>query len=283
MKDWRIDVEDVAKAAGRKTRLVACSPVSFLNGVRADAKALSEIAHAHGGYLYLDVIHAAGAAPIDVKALGIDFCACSDYKFLMGDRGLGFYYVREDLQGRVAKRFQYGDRQFSDIQYHVFPHDPPVPRPCSWRERAGARSYFEVGNIATVVPAGHADNLRFLNELGVDRIQAHVKPMADRVRRESAAAGLSLHDAGGNAHSDFLIRRARSRAACRENEAGQCRREDSVEPDACIVLGVSPHGRCRPVPGSSRLTNWRNSRASAPPTRTASASPTPACGRLSCS
>ncbi len=189
MKNWRIDVNDVAKVVDKKTRLVACSLVSFLNGFRADAKALSDLAHAHGGYLYTDVIQAAGAVPIDVKALGIDFCACSGYKFLMGDRGLGFLYVREDLQGRVAKRFQYGDRQFSDLQYHIFPHDPPGPHPCSWQVRAGAGGFYEVGNIANVVAAGHAENLRFLNELGIDRIQAHVKPMVEKVRKELPRLG----------------------------------------------------------------------------------------------
>jgi selenocysteine lyase/cysteine desulfurase len=189
MKDWRIDVNDIANVVDKKTRLVACSLVSFLNGVRADAKAISDLVHAHGGYLYTDVIQAAGAVPVDVKALGIDFCACSGYKFLMGDRGLGFLYVREDLQGRVAKRFQYGDRQFTNPQYHMFPHDPPGPRPCSWDQRTGAGSFYEVGNVANVVAAGHAENLRFINELGVERIQAHVKPLVEKLRKELPLLG----------------------------------------------------------------------------------------------
>ena len=32
--------------------------------------------------------------------MGLDLCACSAYKWLMGDRGFGFLYIREDLQGR---------------------------------------------------------------------------------------------------------------------------------------------------------------------------------------
>jgi len=189
MRDWHVPVEDVARVVDKKTRLVACSLVSFLNGVRADAKALSDLAHAHGAFLYTDVIQAAGAVPIDVKALGIDFCACSGYKFLMGDRGLGFLYVRQDLQGRVAKRFQYGDRQFSNPRYHMFPHDPPGERPCSFQQRDGAGAHYEVGNIANVVAAGHAENLRFIHELGVDRIQARVKPMVEKLRRELPVLG----------------------------------------------------------------------------------------------
>lgn len=71
-----------------------------------DAKRLSDLAHAHGAYLYADIIQAAGSVPVDVKALGIDFAACSNYKWLQGARGAGFLYVREDLQGAADERLE---------------------------------------------------------------------------------------------------------------------------------------------------------------------------------
>ena len=189
VKNGRVDVNDVAAAVNRKTRLVACSLISYLNGVRADIKALAQVAHGVGAYLYADVIQAAGAVPIDVKTLDLDFCACSGYKWLMGDRGLGYLYVRRELQGKILKRLQYGDRQFSEVQYHMYPFDPPGTRPASWKHRSGAGSLYEVGNVANIVAAGHADSIRFILELGVDRIQAHVKPMVDRLRKEMPRLG----------------------------------------------------------------------------------------------
>jgi selenocysteine lyase/cysteine desulfurase len=83
----------------------------------------------------------------------------------------------------------YGDRQFSGFQYHMFPHDPPGPRPASWTSRTGAGSLYEVGNIANIVAAGHAESMRFILDLGVDRIQAYVKPMVDRLRKEMPRLG----------------------------------------------------------------------------------------------
>ncbi|MBM3737926.1 MAG: aminotransferase class V-fold PLP-dependent enzyme [Acidobacteria bacterium] len=209
MKDGRIDIRDVEKAVNRKTRLIACSLVSYLNGYRADVKALSDLAHAHGGYVYADVIQSAGAVPIDVKALGLDFCACSGYKWLMGDRGLGFLYVREALHGSVMRRLQYGDRQFSNFQYHMYPHDPPGPRPASWKARAGAGSFYEVGNVANVVCAGHADNLKFVLGLGVPRIQAHAKPLVDKLRRELPRLGYPCLTPDGTPSpiSSFIVER----------------------------------------------------------------------------
>jgi selenocysteine lyase/cysteine desulfurase len=76
-RDYRIDLHDVETVVDRKTRLIATSLVSYINGYRQDARALADLAHAHGAYLYTDIIQAAGSSPIDMSALGIDFAACS--------------------------------------------------------------------------------------------------------------------------------------------------------------------------------------------------------------
>ena len=105
---WRVDPEDMEQAIDRDTILVSTALVSNINGFLHDAKATSEIAHAHGAYVYADIIQGAGAVPIDVQALGIDFAACGTYNWLQGDRGFGFLFVREDLQDTVVKRSRYG-------------------------------------------------------------------------------------------------------------------------------------------------------------------------------
>ena len=98
-RDWQTDVRDIERVVDRKTKLISIALVSNVNGYLQDVKAISDLAHAHGAYVYADIIQCAGAIPIDVKAMGIDFAACSTYKWLMGVKGYGFYYVREDLQG----------------------------------------------------------------------------------------------------------------------------------------------------------------------------------------
>jgi selenocysteine lyase/cysteine desulfurase len=188
-REGRVELSDLERLVDRNTRLVALSFVSYLNGFVPDVKRVCDLAHAHGAHVYTDVIQAAGAVPIDVRALGIDFCACSGYKWLMGDRGLGFLFVREDLQGKVLRRTQFGDRQFAEFQYHMYPHDPPGERPASWKAVGGARGHYEVGNIANIVAAGHAESLRQILEWGVERIQAHARPLAETLRKELPALG----------------------------------------------------------------------------------------------
>jgi selenocysteine lyase/cysteine desulfurase len=177
-KDWIIDIRDVERAVDRQTKLVSMALVSNVNGYLHDVKAVSRIAHAHGAYLYADIIQAAGAVPVDVGAMGIDMCACSTYKWLMGDRGLGFLYVREDLQGSVVRFTRFGHRQYSAFNRAEL----------SWTARGGAYRY-ETGNIPNVVVAGMHEALRYILEVGVPRIRDHARPLTDRLQRELPAMG----------------------------------------------------------------------------------------------
>jgi selenocysteine lyase/cysteine desulfurase len=122
--DGRIRLEDMAKALAGGARLVALSQVSTINGFEHDLKAVCDLAHAHGALVYADMIHAAGCVPVDVKASGVDFAACASYKWLMGDFGLGFLYVRRDVWPRL-KRCTYGYYGIDAFQPHIYPLDPP--------------------------------------------------------------------------------------------------------------------------------------------------------------
>jgi len=177
-KDWTIDINDVERAVDDQTRLVSMALVSNVNGYLHDVKAVSDVAHAHGAYVYADIIQAAGAVPIDVRAMGLDMCACSSYKWLMGDRGFGFLYVRSDLQGSVVGFTRFGHRQYSSFNRAEL----------SWTRRDGAYRY-ETGNIANVVVAGVHESLKYIHAVGVPAIQAHARTLTERLQRELPAMG----------------------------------------------------------------------------------------------
>jgi selenocysteine lyase/cysteine desulfurase len=182
-KDWAIDLKDVERAVDKNTKLVSMALVSNVNGYLHDVKGISDIAHASGAYVYADVIQAAGAVPIDVAAMGLDMCACSSYKWLMGDRGFGFLYIREDLQGRVVRHTRYGHRQYSGFTR------PTAANPdIQFKSRSGG-SLYETGNIPNVIAAAMREALRYIVALGVPRIRAHAKPLTDRLQKELPPMG----------------------------------------------------------------------------------------------
>jgi selenocysteine lyase/cysteine desulfurase len=187
-RDWRTHLSDFEEMVDDDTRLIAITLVSNINGFVADSKALSELAHAHGAYLYADVVQAAGCIPVDVRALGLDFCCAGGYKWLMGLEGLGFLYVKEELQDDVLRPMQFGDRQYDNIQYHNFPGSPAGSTDVSWEPRPGAARY-EIGTPPHVVIASQLQSLQYILDIGVERIQAHATPMVERLLREMPALG----------------------------------------------------------------------------------------------
>ena len=90
-----VDVRAVPLAAladevGPRTRLVACSHVSWRTGQVADVPQIA----ATGVPLLVDGAQALGAVPLDVRALGCDYYAASGQKWLCGPHGSGCLYVR---------------------------------------------------------------------------------------------------------------------------------------------------------------------------------------------
>ena len=177
-KNWAIDPEDMAKAIDKNTRLVSMALVSNVNGFMHDAKAVSAIAHARGALVFADIIQAVGAVPLDVKALGIDFASAGTYKWLMGERGIGFLYVREDLQGTVLPTTRYGHRQVSNFNRAEL----------SWEPLPGAARY-ETGGIPVMLAACVNAGIDYVNKLGIPNIRAHAKQLTDRLQKELPPLG----------------------------------------------------------------------------------------------
>ena len=209
-RDWQIDLRDMERAVDRNTRLVSITLVSNVNGYLSDVKAISDLAHAHGAYLYVDVIQAAGAVPIDVRAMGIDFAACSTYKWLMGVKGFGFLYVREDLRRTVAKPTQHsGGVRFNYAPWVEKP-DPAMDE-IIFKPRS-APGCYEVSYPSYEGAICALESLKYIHELGVDNIRNHVRGLTDRLQKELPAMGYRSITPRGN-ESPIVVFRASDPAA----------------------------------------------------------------------
>ena len=195
-RDWQLDLADFEKAIDNKTKLVALTLVSNVNGYLVDVKAISDLAHSRGAHVYADIIQAAGAVPIDVKAMGIDFAACSTYKWLMGLRGLAYLYIKEDLQGSVVRPTSFG----GGISFNYPPwneNSDPSKDDITYKPKTGAGQY-EVGNISSIGCVCQYEALNYMHRIGVDKIQAHATKLTDRLQKELPAIGYPSLTPAGN-------------------------------------------------------------------------------------
>lgn len=189
--DGRIRIADMRAAVRKGTKLVALSLVSTINGFEHDLKAVCDIAHAAGALVYADIIHAAGCMPVDVKASGVDFAACASYKWLMGDFGLGFLYVRKDVLPRL-KRANYGYEGLGSAASHMLPLDPPGERVMDYSFRPDATGAFALGTHSFTVVAQLGPSLDYIVALGIPAIQAHARTITDRLKEELPKRGYPL-------------------------------------------------------------------------------------------
>lgn len=187
-KDGRIDMAEMAAAVNDRTRLVSISAVSTTNGFQHDLKRVCDLAHAHGAYVYVDMVHAAGVVPIDLRAAGVDFAAASSYKWLMGDFGLGFLYVRKEIQDKV-KRPWWGYHQLNAFKSHVFPYDEPGPGAASYGMSPDAAGKFAMGTTSWTGVVQLDYSLGFISGLGVPAIEAARQPLIKAVQTELRGRG----------------------------------------------------------------------------------------------
>jgi len=77
----QIDRDDLERAIGSKTKLVAIGAASNALGTINDLKSVIAMAHDAGALVFVDAVHYAPHALIDVKDLDCDFMGMSAYKF----------------------------------------------------------------------------------------------------------------------------------------------------------------------------------------------------------
>jgi L-cysteine/cystine lyase len=155
----------VADAVTPRTRLVAVSHVSWMTG---SLPPLHEL-RATGVPLLFDGAQAAGAVPVDVRALGCDYYAGSGQKWLCGPSGTGFLFVRADRHDALGMP-RPGYRTIEEGT------DPLELVP-----RTGARR-FDTAEAAGPALAGALASLQTLDDAGWDFVFDRSRMLADRLK-----------------------------------------------------------------------------------------------------
>ena len=76
-------------AITKRTRIVVLSHVLFTSGARLPIREIATLAHERGARVVVDGAQSAGAIPVSVTELGVDFYAIAGQKWLLGPEGTG--------------------------------------------------------------------------------------------------------------------------------------------------------------------------------------------------
>jgi cysteine desulfurase family protein (TIGR01976 family) len=147
--DTTIDYADLERKLTDRTRVVAYTLASNAVGTLTDARRIAELAHAAGALAWIDAVHYAPHAPIDVGELDADVLICSPYKFY--GPHLGLATVRAELASQWRT-------------YKVRPATHP----------------FETGTLAHELLAGFVAAVEHIEAIGWPAIQAHERALGQQ-------------------------------------------------------------------------------------------------------
>ena len=121
-EDLSLDLDDLARQLGDRTRVVAFPVAANSVGTTPDIGRIVELAHDAGALAWADAVHYGPHGQIDVGAWDVDVLVCSPYKFFGPHMGLAFgkqelleswqpYKVRPATDDPVGRRFEHGTSQ----------------------------------------------------------------------------------------------------------------------------------------------------------------------------
>lgn len=98
-EDTTLDLEALDRVLSTRTRLVAVGAASNATGTINPIRHICEMAHDHGAEVFVDAVHLAPHALMDVTEWGCDYLACSAYKFF--GPHVGVLWGRDEALGAV--------------------------------------------------------------------------------------------------------------------------------------------------------------------------------------
>jgi len=170
-EDGRIDLDAAEQMLTPEHEMVAFAHVSNVLGSVLDAKRAAELAHSVGAKLLLDGCQAAPRLAIDVATMGCDFYAMSAHK-MYGPTGIGALWGRKDLLVEMPP-WQGGGSMIDKVTFEQTTYAPPPQR-------------FEAGTPAIAEALAFATACEFIEDIGLDRIEAHERALVSQLREELA-------------------------------------------------------------------------------------------------
>jgi selenocysteine lyase/cysteine desulfurase len=178
----QVSVEALGALVDERVKLISITHVPTNGGLVNPVAAIGAIAREAGIPYLVDACQSVGQMPVNVDEIGCDMLAATGRKFLRGPRGSGLLYVRQDLLERL-------EPPFIDMRAAEW----TAPNRFELR-RDGRR--FEEWEQDYAAKAGLTAAVDYALAWGVENTWPRVHELAERLRRQLAEAGMTVHDAG---------------------------------------------------------------------------------------
>ncbi len=179
--DGRIPPDDLFRAVTPRTRLLAISHVEYASGYRNDLAAIGAFCRERGILFCVDAIQSAGALPVDVQAMQIDYLSAGGHKWMLGPEGAGIFFCRRELLGSLHPEVGW----MNVVHATDYAHLDFTLRPDAKR--------FECGgyNIAGILALGAA--LEMLLNVGIETVWKRLYALTQMLAEGVQAKGYRVY------------------------------------------------------------------------------------------
>ncbi len=189
-----VTVDDYVKLMDARTRVLLVSSVQWINGLRMDLAAFSQVAQERGCFLVVDAIQQLGALPLDLSQLRVDFLAAGAQKWLTAPFGTGLLYVRTGVLDQVQPGLAHGLFAYAEpkVGWAKYLGDPSLTPFVSLPLAPDARRFEIHGMPKTLGTAGLAASLAYVNGLDTAAATQHILTLGDFLIEQLQRRGIKV-------------------------------------------------------------------------------------------
>ena len=162
--EGRLRVNELKKAIGKKTRLVAVGHMSNVTGAINDVSEIVKLAKSVRARVLVDGAQSVQHLGVDVKELGCDFLVMAGHK-MMGPMGIGGLYIKREVQNEVGV-YKTGGGMISEVYGNRSVWVKGVEK-------------WEAGTPNVAGAVGLAAAVEYMRSVGVDKIWKHEKKLTE--------------------------------------------------------------------------------------------------------
>ena len=159
-----VTLESIAKKINDKTKMIAVTHLSNVTGAILPIKEICELAHSKNIPVLIDGCQGAPHLKLDMQNIDCDFYAISCHK-MYGPTGLGILYAKKKWLDEIPP-YQGGGGMIQEVKKDKITY-------------AGLPNKYEAGTMPTAEVVAFSESIKFLNNIGIEKIMLHEKKLMD--------------------------------------------------------------------------------------------------------
>lgn len=181
-KSAQENLERMQKLLTKRTRALSIPHITTSTGQILPVKQIGDWAAANKLWYFVDGAQAAGMLPMNLHEIGCHAYAVSGHKWLLGPKGTGLLYVREDALDLIESKYLggYSNTGEFDMMTGAFQFHPTAQR-------------YEYGTVSTPLFAGLGAAMEFLLKIGMENIWRRDHAMATALKEGLLKLGVEVN------------------------------------------------------------------------------------------